>query len=217
MEFLLLFEGKKIVAKSIELQRVSKAAFDAEGLFVSVQTYVTERVAERQGTIDLALLAKQNRLHPDLPSRVNYLEGRQPPVGTVHNFAGAELPEGTVSWMLCQGQALKSSEYPELFGVLRNIYGDGIDSESTQRIGDFNLPDYRGVFLRSVDAGRGLDKDIPDRQSHLAGGTKGDEVGSYQSWATGMPQAQRFKAQPQWSAHPSVYARLDRSGRSVCR
>jgi len=46
---------------------------------------------------------------------------------------------------------MNSKENPELFNVIGTTYGAG------GGYNDFNLPDYRGVFLRGVDNGRNLD------------------------------------------------------------
>lgn len=68
--------------------------------------------------------------------------------GEVKAFAGTSAPEG---YLICQGQAVSRTTYAELFAVLGTTYGIG-DGLTT-----FNLPDYRGTFLRGLDAGKGLD------------------------------------------------------------
>lgn len=97
---------------------------------------------------------------------------RSVPTGTVMPFAGpvAEIPDG---WLLCDGSELDRSAYPELFAVIGTAHGHG-DGVAT-----FDLPDYRGMFLRGVDFGRGLDPDRGGR-SNLPGGSTGDRVGSQQ-------------------------------------
>lgn len=90
------------------------------------------------------------------------------PVGTVVAFAGkiasspSILPsEYTTSieafgWMVCDGRQLLVSEYPELFAVLGYLYGgEG---------GMFNIPDYRGFFLRGVDGDANNDPDKSNRK-----------------------------------------------------
>ncbi|MEW6735048.1 MAG: phage tail protein [Acidobacteriota bacterium] len=77
-----------------------------------------------------------------------------------------------LGWMLCDGRSILVSEYPELFAVIGYLYG-GQD-------GSFSIPDYRGLFLRGVDAGAGMDADISQRLLPQGGkGTK-DGVGSLQ-------------------------------------
>jgi microcystin-dependent protein len=70
------------------------------------------------------------------------------PPGTVSAFAGPIAPTG---WFFCQGQAVSRSVYSALFGAIGVWHGAG-DGTTT-----FNLPDYRGEFLRGFDAGRGVD------------------------------------------------------------
>lgn len=57
------------------------------------------------------------------------------PVGTLLAFAGSTAPAG---YLLCQGQAVLRTAYPELFNVLGTAYGVG-DGSTT-----FNIPDLRG-------------------------------------------------------------------------
>jgi microcystin-dependent protein len=75
-----------------------------------------------------------------------------------------------LGWMVCDGRSLEATRYPELFGVLGYLYG-GKD-------GTFSLPDYRGLFLRGVDAGSGMDPDTSQRTATQGGSTAG--VGSMQ-------------------------------------
>lgn len=72
------------------------------------------------------------------------------PVGTIISFAGINPPNG---YLLCNGQEILRSEYQSLFDVIGTNYGDG-DGETT-----FNVPDLRGVFLRGLDNGRGIDNE----------------------------------------------------------
>lgn len=68
------------------------------------------------------------------------------PVGAVVAYAGPVAATGIEAWgwMLCDGRLLASSQYPELFAVLGHLYGGANDT--------FQLPDYRGCFLRGRDA-----------------------------------------------------------------
>jgi microcystin-dependent protein len=56
------------------------------------------------------------------------------PVGTIVQYAGTSAPGG---WLLCQGQSVSRTEYPELFAVIGSAYGSGGSSS-------FSLPDLRG-------------------------------------------------------------------------
>jgi|JI10StandDraft_1071094.scaffolds.fasta_scaffold157308_2 microcystin-dependent protein len=94
------------------------------------------------------------------------------PSGIVLPFTGLVAPLG---FLLCHGQEVNRTTYANLFAVLGTSHGHG-DGLST-----FNLPDYRGVFLRGADLGKGLDPDAPSRQPSATGGNAGDNIGSYQS------------------------------------
>ncbi|MGB5988869.1 MAG: tail fiber protein, partial [Marinifilaceae bacterium] len=60
------------------------------------------------------------------------------PIGSIQAFMGTTIPDG---WMLCDGSIFNGTTYSELQAVL----------------GSTTLPDLRGVFLRGLDSGRGLD------------------------------------------------------------
>lgn len=75
------------------------------------------------------------------------------PIGAVFAFGGM-LPDSEV-WIPCDGRELETSEYEQLFDVIEYTYG-GED-------GMFNVPDYRGAFLRGAqqdpDKGVGVHED----------------------------------------------------------
>jgi len=70
------------------------------------------------------------------------------PPGAVMAFAMASAPDG---WLICDGRAVLRSAFLNLFAAIGTTWGAG-DSVST-----FNLPDFRGEFLRGGDLGRGID------------------------------------------------------------
>jgi microcystin-dependent protein len=61
------------------------------------------------------------------------------PAGSVAPFSGATTPVG---WLLCDGSAISRTTYSNLFSALGVAHGQGNGSTT------FNLPDYRGQFLR---------------------------------------------------------------------
>jgi microcystin-dependent protein len=118
------------------------------------------------------------------------------PVGSVLPFAGVRttVPEG---WLLCDGTAYSSENYPDLYAVIYENYGDGsVTTNPDGSVGpatvdtsipgnapaqcDFNVPDLRGQFLRGVDAGSGTDPDAASRGESKAGSNTGNAVGSSQ-------------------------------------
>lgn len=95
-------------------------------------------------------------------------------VGTVHGFSG--VPITGAYWSVADGRALSRTTYSKLFAVIGTQYGDG-DGSTT-----FNVPDYRGYFLRFENMGGGIDPDAAARTDR-GDGTGGDNVGSIQSFA----------------------------------
>lgn len=86
--------------------------------------------------------------------------------GTVLPFAGAAAPNG---WLLCYGQAVKRSDYPNLFAAIGVTYGAG-DGSTT-----FNLPDLRG----RVPAGKDNMGGTPANRLTTAGsGVDGPTLGA---------------------------------------
>jgi hypothetical protein len=111
------------------------------------------------------------------------------PVGSVVAFAGDRVPDG---WMVCDGRTLSREQWPELFRAIGIAHGAGLSTLGVPE-GDFNLPDYRGRFLRGLDLSgegeaSGADPDANKRTALRPGsGNTGNQVGSYQPDATGLP------------------------------
>jgi hypothetical protein len=116
--------------------------------------------------------------------------GPLPPIGSVIAYAGDVDPDleerQGQCWLLCDGRPLKKEQFPTLFRHIGTSHGEGCDPQTgSKREGcDFNLPDYRGLFLRGLDQCRGMDPDSRRRGSALQGdrssGNSGDKVGSLQ-------------------------------------
>ena len=60
-------------------------------------------------------------------------------------YGGPTAPAG---WLLCDGSEVQTSEYSELFDVIKYTYGD---SATLLGLGTFRLPDLRGRFPLGVD------------------------------------------------------------------
>ena len=63
------------------------------------------------------------------------------PSGAVLPFASNNIPPG---YLLCDGSAINRVTYKSLFNTIGIVYGPG-DSSTT-----FNLPDYRGCYLKGT-------------------------------------------------------------------
>jgi microcystin-dependent protein len=93
------------------------------------------------------------------------------PTGAVLSYGGTSAPTG---YLLCDGTAVNRTTYADLFAVIGEFHGQG-DNVTT-----FNVPDYRGRFLRGVDASQGRDPNAATRTAMATGGNTGDNVGSLQ-------------------------------------
>lgn len=86
-------------------------------------------------------------------------------VGQVAFFAITSAPSG---WLKCNGTEISRTTYSNLFSIIGTIYGSGNNTTT------FNLPDFRGYFLRGLDDGKGIDTgrtlnntaQIDDNKSH---------------------------------------------------
>ena len=75
------------------------------------------------------------------------------------------------NWFLCDGQAISRTEYSELFDLIGTNFGAG-DGVNT-----FNLPDYRGKFLRGL--GEDSEEDLyttPEEGRLVTSGTFGTSL-----------------------------------------
>jgi microcystin-dependent protein len=63
------------------------------------------------------------------------------PPGTILQYSGSAVPSG---YLLCDGSPISRTSYSELFAAIGVTHGSG-DGSTT-----FNLPDYRGQFMRGA-------------------------------------------------------------------
>jgi microcystin-dependent protein len=145
----------------------------------------SEKIKDKEvKTADLADYAVTNlKLGPDAVRTGNILDGQVAmadlvlavqqalnPPGTIVAYGGNTAPAG---WLLCNGQLhSKTGAYAVLYGVIGNNFGN--------TGGSFNVPDFRGRFLRGRDGGQGRDPDRNSRTAMTTGGNSGDLVGSVQ-------------------------------------
>ena len=83
------------------------------------------------------------------------------------------------NWLLCNGQAVSRTAYADLFALLGENFGAG-DGVTT-----FNLPDYRGKFLRGLGGDSAADfyttqaEGLPDHQHYMNYSTSGLDGGAW--------------------------------------
>lgn len=62
----------------------------------------------------------------------------------VGDIKASVIPQNHDNWILCNGQAISRSDYAELFEIIGDKFGQG------NGVTTFNVPDYRGKFLRGL-------------------------------------------------------------------
>lgn len=79
--------------------------------------------------------------------RKTLAEMKPSPLGIVEVWAGRGVPD---RYLLCEGQQLKQSEYPELFAAIGSAFNSSYDCNGkalSTTSGFFRLPDLRGRFV----------------------------------------------------------------------
>ncbi len=128
------------------------------------------------------------------------------PAGTVAAYAG-EVNDETrkqlvqAGWLVCDGTDYPAESYSALFDAIGNTYG------GDRKKGTFNVPDFRGVFLRGLDQGRKMDPKRrlgqyqgDDNRGHLHSadvGSTGEHVHSARTALDGSHR-HRLNAQGYW-------------------
>lgn len=91
-------------------------------------------------------------------------------VGSISAWVAPILPSGHLE---CDGSAISRATFSDLFIIIGTRFGIG-DGATT-----FNIPDFRGEFLRGFDNGAGNDPDAGSR-TDAGGGATGDAIGTKQ-------------------------------------
>lgn len=107
------------------------------------------------------------------------------PIGAVTAFAG-DLANNTLlkkitdaGWLICDGSSYDQTAFPELFKAIGTVNG----GDST----NFNVPDLRNRFLRGTARRSTIDPDSATRRAAAPGGATGNNTGTLQGAATGIP------------------------------
>lgn len=123
------------------------------------------------GTLDAPTDGYANAQAQSAANRFLWLYNRMTPIGSISAYGGTTAPTG---WLLCNGSAVSRTTYASLFAVIGESFGEGNGTTT------FNVPDFRGRFLRGVDNSAGVDPDAASRTAMASGGNTGDNVGSVQ-------------------------------------
>lgn len=94
------------------------------------------------------------------------------PIGSVLTIPASGVPTG---YLLCDGSALSKATYATLFNAIGTAHGEPIVAGA-----NFNIPDYRGRFLRMADNGTTRDPDRTTRTAMNANGALGNNIGTLQ-------------------------------------
>lgn len=136
--------------------------------------------------------------HTEMDQNLNNLNNVGIGIGHISMWPTATPPDST--WLECDGRSLSTGTYPDLFNVIGYMYGGGGTA--------FNIPDYRALFLRGWDHGRGADPDRGSRNDR-GDGVTGDNIGTKQwhqaqlvtHWHTyAVPQDEHGKHTGPWPA-----------------
>jgi microcystin-dependent protein len=140
-------------------------------------------------------------------------------IGTVIAFAGmANKIPVSEGWLECDGRFLpRTGAYAALFDAIGILYGEG-DGITT-----FNIPDFRGYFLRGVTGNSNVDRGLLHRIAS-AHGTP-NEAGSYQGPATAAPMNQfqttlipdHQHGDPTWNGKPGQFELATQNSAGSCR
>lgn len=107
--------------------------------------------------------------HNEMDTNWNNLNNVGMFVGTIFAWPIPTLPDSTC--LECNGQSVTVAGYPDLFSRIGYTFGGSG--------ANFNVPDFRGYFLRGWDHGAGNDPDAASRTDR-GDGTTGDNIGTKQ-------------------------------------
>ena len=91
-------------------------------------------------TTPLTALDVSGAINSSTDYQVNYVSVVSP-IGSVIAYTVNNAPNG---WLICDGRSVSKNQYANLFDAIGNKFGEN-EADNT-----FNLPDYRGAFLRGT-------------------------------------------------------------------
>lgn len=158
-------------ASDTTLSRSSAGVLAVEGVTVSMNSTSATHTA---GTIELGHASDTTIARSS--AGVVTIEGARietARIGEIITWTTSTAPTNT---LVCDGSAVSRTTYAALFAVIGDDFGTGNGTTT------FNLPDFRGRFLRGFANGSSND---PDRASRTdrGDGTTGDAVGTKQGHA----------------------------------
>lgn len=136
------------------------------------------------GSLVFAVKNVENDDKDQKPIILNIEENDMILIGSVMPYAGDITSDNEANliakgWQICDGREISRKDYADLFSIINVLYGKGDD------VATFNLPDYRGQFLRGVSGKSSVDPNADTRTSQQnsnggPGKAVGNEVGTFQ-------------------------------------
>lgn len=168
--------------------------------------------ADASGTADSAV----NTHNSAAGAHATLLASIMPP-GTILPYAGTG--SAPAAFLLCDGSAVSRETYSELFAVIGETYGNG-DGVTT-----FNVPDFRGAFLRGYDdrgssetAAMGVKQN--EGLPNITGEWPFDDTGTHMFPDSSIPGTDSSGSQPQgayaMSKHDKNDSTFNIDGSGVC-
>lgn len=108
---------------------------------LNMGNFQIKNLADGAAEGDAVNLSQLNQVQTQAASGLKSVVNSLIPVGTIISML---LDSNHNNWLLCDGQEVSRTEYEELFALIGTRFGVG-DGTTT-----FNLPDYRGKFLRGL-------------------------------------------------------------------
>lgn len=121
-----------------------------------------------------AKLSRANQIVAELENVAGDLSVAFIPTGTINAFGDINAPPG---WLLCDGAEYNRADYPTLYLIIGNAFGSSDHGVTNLK---FNVPDFRGRFLRGANLETVTDPDSSTRTAMKIGGNTGNAIGSIQ-------------------------------------
>lgn len=120
-------------------------------------TYYVGSVVKKSGTVEQYSSTTDNNTGNALPTRTDngnwrYLNPSNVSPGIIQDFGGSIVPVG---YLLCDGTAYAQAAYPELYAAIGSNW-DTFNGAVSPGVGNFRVPDIRGVVTIGAGQGNGL-------------------------------------------------------------
>lgn len=134
---------------------------------LNMSGFQIKNLANGQSNSDAVNKAQMNNAIADNSTVIKDIINKLSPIGDIK---ASLIEENHDNWLLCNGQAVSRETYPDLFSLIGENFGAG-DGVTT-----FNVPDYRGKFLRGLGGDSALDiyttqaEGLPNITGAISGG-----------------------------------------------